>query len=102
MRVIIASHRIPADGCSAAREINSVLLGKEDKSTYRRLALGRLSGVTRTCRLRARQIDTQKRGIGRTFSPACHLASRVLFSASEFFENRRGTLKKCLKIFYFG
>jgi hypothetical protein len=26
---------------------------------------------------------------------------RVLFSASEFFEDRRGTLKKCLKVFYF-
>jgi hypothetical protein len=47
------------------------------------------------------QKGPQKRGVGHTFSPACHLASRVLFSASEFFEDRRGTLKKCLKVFYF-
>jgi hypothetical protein len=29
MRAIIASHHVPADGCGATREINSVLLEKK-------------------------------------------------------------------------
>jgi hypothetical protein len=76
MRAITASHHVPADGCGAAREINSVLL---EKKINRRIDVSSLADFQVSLERAASvlgQKDTQIRGIGHTFHPS-RLASSL-------------------------